>query len=143
MRNFAAAAFAITAMALSLPAMASSDLYVAPGPIDAVNLLSRPYAYEEKDSFVAAVKDRMRFFDEAMKNWKETPAGAREEAKAYAGRAQQEIGPLVDRARKALDSASSASSGGWQSAQSDSRRALLELQRAYYQLHGNTIVKGF
>jgi hypothetical protein len=134
-----AALLATTALLAARPAGATNtDLYISPGPIDAVNLLSRSYSYDEKCYFTQAVADRIAFFDEALKNWAATPAGAKDEAKAYAKLAQERIRPFVERAKQALDHARSSGARDWPSAQGDSRRTVLEAKRAYSDLHGNS-----
>lgn len=127
---------AVVAAAPSVRAT-NSDLYVAPGPIDAVNLLSRPYAYQEKAGFVSAVEDRIAFLEAAMANWKATPESSSPEAKEYAKRGQETIAPLLEAARSSLNSAKSAGSSSWANAHAESRRALLAALRAYHELHGN------
>ena len=115
----------------------NSDLYVAPGPIDAVNLLSKSYPYEDRMSFVIALRERLRFYDAALENWHETPEAAYPEAKDYSKRAQSTIAPLLDKAKSAFSKAESAGEKDWTAAQAESRKSFLELQSAYRNMHGN------
>lgn len=129
---------ALAALSSSRESLASnSDLYEYDSQLDAVNLNSKPYGYAEKDVFVRAVDDRLRFFEAALENLAATPATAKDEAKAYAARAKAEIEPLLAKAKASFGRAKSAGSGAWQDAQAESRRDLLALLRAYHAMHGN------
>ena len=134
------ATFAFLAGFLLLSGIAraeSADYYEAPGKLDAVDILARPYSFDEKGDFLAGVDDHLHFFEAAVVNLKSTPTGAKDEAKAYAQRAQAEISPLLAKAQKEFKAAKSAGAGDWQNSQASSRRALLDLERAYGDLHGN------
>lgn len=130
--------FAAASLAPAPNALAESvDVRRADVPLDAVNLMSAPYAYEDKERFLAAVEDRLKFFNAAIANWKSVPATAKDEAKAYAARGLEDIQPRVAKAKESFGRARSSGASSWTTAQAESRRDLLDLQRAYYALHGN------
>jgi hypothetical protein len=101
----------------------------------AVGLFAEPYAYADKAHFVEVIEEHLRFFTEAMKNWKADENAPWPELQQHVKDATAQIAPAYEQAEAALKKASSASESDWGQAQSEARRAFSDLQQRYYQLH--------
>lgn len=103
----------------------------------AVGVSEKMYPYAEKADFVRNVEERLFFYDQAIRNWNQTSEITKPEAIEYSKAAIQDITPRLDKAKQALKAANGAGSGDWEKAQFEAKRALLDLQGAYYQMHRN------
>ncbi len=98
-------------------------------------LFAGPYSYERRAEFIAALADRIRFFEEAVVNLKETSSLTKPEAKQHSEQAVQRIENLLGQTRDALKRARSAGASEWSSAQDSARTAFISLYGTYKSLH--------
>jgi hypothetical protein len=103
----------------------------------AVSLAEIDYAYENKARFIGSLGERLDFYDVAMKEWNKTSEITKPEVAEYSKNAAGELGPRLEKARQAWKQAKSANAKSWAEASHNAKRAFVELQTAYYQLHKN------
>ena len=103
----------------------------------AVSLSEVDYTYEQKARFVGSLGERLDFYDVAMREWGQTSEITKPEAAEYSKKAVAELGPRLEKAREAWKTAKGANSKSWTEASGNAKRAFVELQSAYYQLHKN------
>jgi hypothetical protein len=106
-------------------ALGSSEL-TAPG------LIAAPYPYSAKKSFVNAIQDRLRFFEEAVENLEEkSNINNKPEVAQFSERALPEIKNRLDQAKKALKTANGAGEKDWRNAEDGARAAFVNLKTTY------------
>lgn len=98
---------------------------------------AKAYTFQQKDTFVDALEERIIFFDAAVFNWKNLSEQTKPEARDYAKKALETIEPLIGQLRDAKSKAASASESKWSDAQADARRVLGQIRTAYMQMHKN------
>lgn len=103
----------------------------------AVGLAERAYPYEAKTHFIDTLNERIEFYENAVINWKRKSSITKPEVVAYADKAVQDVSPRVDAARKAWSAAKASGKSSWDKAQEEAKRAFLDLQNFYYNLHRN------
>ncbi len=103
----------------------------------AVSLAEIDYGYESKARFIGSLGERLDFYDVAMKEWNKTSEITKPEVAEYSKNAVSELGPRLEKARQAWKQAKGANAKSWAEASNNAKRAFVELQTAYYQLHKN------
>lgn len=99
--------------------------------LSAPGVFAAPYPYEAKSKFVASVKERLRFFEEAVTNLKDNSKGTRPESEQFANRAAPQIEEKLEQAKKMLKTASSAGESEWRNAEHDAHNAFNNLKTTY------------
>lgn len=103
----------------------------------AVSLAERPYAFDQKDRFIATLDERISHFETAVWNYSKVTDISKPEGKAHAEKATADLKPRIEKAREAWSKAKSSGRGEWEQTQNDAKRAFLELQSFYYGMHKN------
>jgi hypothetical protein len=99
-------------------------------------LSERPYAFSQKAQFVSVLQEQLIWGESAVRNWEAT-TNEFPDALAYSKAAVEKMKPELDKLKSASDRASGANEGGWQSAESEARHALIEFRVSYMQMHKN------
>lgn len=106
-------------------------------PVVVPGLSELTYPFSEKNDFVSACEESADFVESAIYNWKQSTAITKPEAKEYGEKSAQTMQPLLERLNDAIHSCKSSNKGDWEKAQSDARRALIEMRATYSSLHRN------
>jgi hypothetical protein len=105
---------------------------LAESELTAPGLIASPYPYNKKSMFVSAIRDRLRFFEEAVQNLEEkSNLNNKPEVAQFSERALPEIKNRLDQAKKALKSADGAGEKDWRSAEDGARAAFVNLKMTY------------
>ncbi len=105
--------------------LAESDL-TAPG------LIASPYPYTKKNLFVAAIKDRLRFYDEAVQNLEDkSDMNKKAEVAQFSERALPDLKNRLEQAKKALNEANTAGEKEWSNAEDSARASFVTLKTTY------------
>lgn len=110
----------------------------ASGSTWAVSLSERPYNFEQKETFIATLDERIRFYEASVANYgRVTETVSTPEGKAHADKAAADLGPKISKARDSWSKAKSSNQGDWTTAQNEAKRSFIELQSFYYGMHKN------
>jgi hypothetical protein len=115
----------------------------AEAPTVTPNVSDKTYPYARKDAFVAGLNESASFVKSALHNWDYSINHPTEVTKPevieYAKASINTMKPLLEKFEKALSDANGAGKSDWDNAQTNARKALVELRGQYSQLHHNAI----
>lgn len=109
----------------------------ATAPLDFPGLSQKDYPYNNKKEFIQSIDEQIMWGTHAIANYKQTSAETKPEAVEYSKQAIEALTPALERLKEARSKVKGAGESEWQSAQSNAKKAVLDLRGAYTQMHKN------
>lgn len=111
----------------------------AKAPVVALGMSALTYPYQDKNSFVRAMRENINFIEAAISNWSTSANETKPEAIDYSKNAMEKLKPLLESARETMKEANRAGESSWEDAQANARKAILTLRGTYTELHKNVV----
>lgn len=113
----------------------------AQSPVIRPNVSERTYPYARQDAFVNGLKESADFINVAVQYWQDSIDHPTEVTKPevleYAKSSIATMKPVLEKFDKAVSEAKGAGRDDWETAQTNARKAMVELRETYSQLHRN------